>query len=204
MARQDPNQPSARTFLIRRIVVLAALLLVIGLLWAGVSAVVGWVGGLFGGAKPAATASVSQTPGVPGPCRSADISVLAVVGDGSKPQSVFASGTNPKLWFTITNTSSVACNFALGTDVQDYKITSGAETIWDNANCLGSTSPYTALLQPGVATPAPTITWERVHSSSTGCDQATKQGAATGGGASYHLVVTVNGVKSNDVQFILN
>lgn len=204
MARQQPNQPTARTFLIRRIVVLAILIVLVSLIWMGVASVVNWVGGLFGGSKPAASASVSHTPGVPGPCNPAQISVLAVVGDGAKPQSVFAAGTNPKMWFTITNTGTEACNFAVGTDVQNYKITSGPETIWNNANCLGATSPYTALLQPGVATPAPTITWERVRSSATGCDKASGQSAVTGGGASYHLQVTVNGVKSNDVQFILN
>lgn len=208
-----PQQPSKRTFLIRRLIVLA---IAAGLIWAiiaGISAVANWVGGLFGGAKPAATASAGANntgsatktgTATYTTCMPKGISLMAVVDDGSKPQSTFAAGTSPKFWFVITNTSQKPCYFNVGTSAQNYKVTSGSETIWTNTQCKSAVSNYRMLLQPGNATTSPVLTWDRVHSSSTGCDKASGQSAATGGGASYHLRVAVNGVSSNDVQFILN
>ncbi|MEN9715342.1 MAG: hypothetical protein RJA35_809 [Actinomycetota bacterium] len=208
-----PETPSKRTFLIRRLVALAV---VVGLIWAvvaGVTAVVGWVGGLFGGSKPAVTASAGTSAGNDSAnaasakyttCMPKGIDLMAVVGDGSKPQSSFAAATSPKFWFVVTNTSDKPCYYNVGTKAQVYKVTSGSETIWSNADCKAAVSNYRMLLQPGVSTTSPAITWDRVHSSATGCDRASGQGIATGGGASYHLQVTLNGVASNDVQFILN
>ena len=210
MARQ---QPTRRTYLIRNLVALA---IVVGLIWgivAGVTAVANWVGGLFGGAKPGVTASAgadaaNATTGNAATkfttCMPKGLDLMAMVGDGAKPQSVFAAGSNPKFWFVITNTSDKACYYNVGTAAQVYKVTSGAETIWTNADCKSAVSNYRMLLQPGVATTSPALTWGRVRSGAAGCDAAAGMGAVTGGGASYHLKVAVNGFTSNDVQFILN
>lgn len=211
MARQEPTKV---TYLIRNLVALA---IVAGLIWgivAGVMAVAGWVNGLFGGAKPGVVATAgsdsanASTKGSANTkyttCMPKGLDLMAMVGDGVKPVSVFAAASNPKFWFVITNTSDKACYYNVGTAAQVLKVTSGAETIWTNTDCKSAVSNYRMLLQPGVATTAPPITWGRVRSSSTGCDAASGQSTVTGGGASYHLQVTVNGFASNDVQFILN
>lgn len=208
-----PERPSQRTFLIRRLIVLALAAVLIWAIVAGVSAVAHWVGGLFGGAKPGVAASAGADSAVAKTttgalqyttCMPKGIDLLAVVGDGSKPQSTFAAASNPKFWFVITNTSQKPCYFNVGTAVQNYKVTSGSETIWTNTQCKSAVSNYRMLLQPGNATTSPALTWDRVHSSTTGCDRASGQSAVAGGGASYHLQVAVNGLSSNDVQFILN
>jgi hypothetical protein len=209
MSVPQNRQPSPRTFWIRRIVVLVILVGIVWGLTALVGGVVNAVGGWFGGAKPAAGASSSGQAGAAGSakyttCMPAGLSLQAVVGDGSSPTSGFAAGADPKLWFTLTNTSTKPCYFNVGTAAQVFKITSGSELIWTNADCKSATTNLRMLLQPGVANNANPISWQRVHSSSTGCDVASGQSKAVGGGASYHLQVVLNGVSSNDVQFILN
>jgi hypothetical protein len=209
-----PQQPSQRTFWIRRVIVLA---IVVGIIWALVAVVstaVGIVGGWFGASKAAASASAQANSASKAAtdangnayttCMPVGITVSAVVGDGSKPVSTFPSGSNPRFWFTVTNTGQKSCYFNVGTAAQTFQVTSGPEVIWTNTQCTTARTDYRMLLQPGVATNANPIVWERVHSSSTGCDTASGQSKATAGGASYHLQVTLNGVKSQDVQFILN
>jgi hypothetical protein len=108
--------------------------------------------------------------------------------------------------FTVTNTGTETCNFNAGSKVSFFTVTSGEEVIWDNKDCktrATSDIDFVVALQPGIPTPSSPSTWQRVRSSSTGCD-ATTEKAVTGAGASYHLVATVNGVKSESVQFILN
>lgn len=212
MATPRQQGPSNRTYLIRRIVVLVLLIAVVWGLIALVSGAVHAVGGWFGGSKPSASASAAgnaaptNADGTPKytTCMPAGLDVQAVVGDGTKPTSTFAAGANPQFWFTLTNTSSKACYFNVGTAAQVFKVTSGSELIWSNSDCKSATTNLRLLLQPGVANNANPISWERVHSSSTGCDAASGQSKVTGGGASYHLQLVLNGIASNDVQFILN
>jgi hypothetical protein len=203
--RFNPKPPSKAQFWARRIVALIVVGLVVWLVVVVISAVLGFFGGLFGGksSSPSSSqASTSAASGKPTTCLPAGIQVQTVIGDGSQPLSAFAAGVNPKHWFTITNTSSKDCYFNVGAIAQHVVITSGAETIWDSANCKDQGKNMRILLKAGVALNSSPATWPRVHSSATGCDAT--QAPATGGGASYHIQYTVNGVKGNDVQFILN
>jgi hypothetical protein len=206
--------PTPRTYLIRRLILLVV---VVGIIW-GIVALIGAAVGAIQGAnaKPSPSSSQSQSSNGAGAngvgtnsggqyttCLPDGLSLLAVVGDGAKPQSVFAAGNNPKLWFTLTNTSSKPCYFNVGTTAQQFTVTSGSEKIWSTTDCKAAKSNYRMLLQPGAANASTPITWARVRSSSTGCDAASGQSAAIGGGASYHLTVKLGPVTSNDVQFIL-
>jgi hypothetical protein len=220
MANQAPTQ---RAYLIRRLILLAV---VIGIIWgivALIGAAVGAIQGAFANPSPSSSqGQPSNGNGANGTgtnsggsgggsnssthyttCMPAGLSLLAVVGDGSKPQSSFAAGSNPKLWFTLTNTSGKPCYFNVGTAAQQFIVTSGSEKIWTTTDCKAAKSNYRMLLQPGAANASTPITWARVRSSSTGCDAASGQSAAIGGGASYHLTVKLGPVTSNDVQFIL-
>jgi hypothetical protein len=202
------NRPTSTTYRNRRIVALVVLAVVVTIVWNIVAGIVGFFSGIFNGgeAKPAATSSAPATPGVLADCAPGTVTVQANVGIDSTPQSVFAAKVKPSFWFTLTNTGSVACNFNAGTKVSFFTVTSGKEVIWDNKDCktrATSDADYILALEPAAPVAATPSTWERVYSSSTGCD-ATTEKAVAGGGASYHLVATVNGIKSADVQFILN
>ena len=202
------NRTSATTYRNRRLIALAVLAIVVAIVWNIVAGIVGFVSGIFnpGQAKPAATASAPATPGALADCAPGTVAVQANVGIDSTPQSVFAAKVKPSFWFTLTNTGSVACSFNAGSKVSFFTVTSGKEVIWDNKDCktrATSDTDYVLSLQPGTPLAANPSAWDRVYSSSTGCDSTTEK-AVAGGGASYHLVATVNGVKSPDVQFILN
>ena len=202
------NRPSNTTYRNRRIVALVVLVLVVVLVWNVVAGIIGFVSGIFnpGEAKPAATASAAATPGAIADCAPGTVLVQATVGIDTTPTSVFAAKIKPSFSFTLTNTGAVACNFNAGTKVSFFTVTSGKEVIWDNKDCkTRATSDVDAIitLQPNTPMASPPSTWDRVYSSSKGCDAATEK-AVAGGGASYHLVATVNGIKSPDVQFILN
>lgn len=195
-------------FMRRRIGALVVFALVVWLLIWAVSGIFGWVGHLFnpGGSSASTSQSASPSPEASGDvtaCAPGTVTVKAFIGDGKTAFSSFAPGVNPKLWFTLTNTGRVPCTFNAGLAVQFFTITSGAETIWTSKQCnrAGDTDQIIRL-EPSVSLGRDPFTWLRVRSSDTGC--GANQTQAIAGGASYHVKAEVNGVISNDVQFILN
>jgi hypothetical protein len=156
-----------------------------------------------GGAKP--TASGTHTPGHTtaasvAACNPADVTVVGVTDALS-----YASGVDPQLSLTITNTGKSACSFKDGSDQQDYVITSGTEKIWSSKDCQTGAVSATTTLQPNVAVKSTPFAWSRTRSNAAACT-ATNAPQVIAGGASYHLTVTVNGVtssKANSPQFIL-
>jgi len=207
MATPKHDPELEKKFRRRRITVLVIAALLIWGIWAGVSAVVSSVNAIFGG-KPqtgssAAANGTSGSSSTPTTCLANGIEVTVFIGDGKSPKSSFSASETPQLWFNIVNTSDKACYFNVGSKVQTYKITSGSETIWTSGDCDRSQDiNFRKLLAPGAVNSSPIGSWKKVRSSSTGCGAG--QQAVVAGGASYHLTVTVNGVTSNDVQFILN
>ncbi len=183
----------------RRALALAVLLLVVGLVWWGIFVMRADTGGKA--SDPKATQAQS------GPivaCTSGAVTVTAFIGNGSVSQTQFAKGMIPKLWFSLTNNSKRACTFEAGAIGQFYTITTGPDTVWQSKDCdrTGDVSAVVTL-QPHQTLTSPPSDWFRVKSSSTGCGEG--QSPVIAGGASYHLSVTVNNVKSaNDVQFVLN
>ena len=170
-----------------------------------ISIVNGIAGAIHNLTNPASAASPTTTALAAGlPCAPGTVQVIAGIGDANKTSaSSFAKGATPYLWLTLTNNGTVACTFDAGSKVSAFKITSGSETIWDSMNCDRSQDVNAVItLLPGQSQSSTPSTWMRVYSSSTGC--STGQKAVAGGGASYHLTATVNGVTSSDVQFILN
>lgn len=112
-------------------------------------------------------------------------------------------GVNPLLTFAIKSTDTKPCTFQAGSDVQEYKITSGDELIWTSKDCQSNEVAATTTLLPGVPQSPASIAWDRTRSSADTCASAREQVIA--GGASYHLSVTVGGITSADTkQFILN
>jgi hypothetical protein len=202
------NRVSPTTYRNRRIVALAVLAVVVVIIWNVVAGIVGFVSGVFhpASATPTPTATASATPGAVTACAPGSVVVQAVVGNGTAPQATFAAKEKPYLSYILTNMGSVDCTFNASVDVTFMKITSGSELIWNNGDCLSrktASTPITILLKPGVPNPSTPDYWERVYSSSTGCNAKTEK-PVIAGGASYKLTVTVNNVVSAPVQFILN
>jgi hypothetical protein len=159
---------------------------------------------------PSATSGSTSTPSTPaatgapanttsqGTCDKKNITVTAITD-----AAVYAANVNPMLSLSITNTGRTACTMSVGSDVQLYQITSGTELIWSSKDCQQSPVAMQQTLEPNVPVTTTPFAWQRTRSSTTTCSQTLPK--VTGLGASYHLSVTVNGVKStNSKQFILN
>jgi hypothetical protein len=195
MSTRSPQQ----IYRLRRTIAVAALLAIVGLVWWGI----GVMRGDTSAANKPAPSEVVPTGPIKA-CAPGAVVVQAFVGDGNADQTQFAAGVNPMIWFSLINNSKVPCTFEAGSIGQFYTITTGPDTVWQSSQC-DRTQDVSAVvtLQPKVAMSSPASAWYRVQSSSTGCGKGQK--AVVAGGASYHLTVTVNGVKSsNDVQFVLN
>jgi hypothetical protein len=159
-----------------------------------------------GSGKPASVIhSPSPTPsssaaagGALTTCKAADITVEAVTDKAS-----YAAGEQPMLSMTITNKGTKACTLSAGSDVQVYQITSGKDQIWSSKDCQTDPVTQVAQLEPGVATSSTPFAWDRTRSSTTTCTGT--RPAVAGGGASYHLSVSVGDITSAATkQFLLN
>ncbi len=193
-------------FLIRRLVALVIVVLLVVLVISGVSSLVNWVSGALAAPGSAASpvASASATPG--SNCDPANIKIEArVTNSAGSAQSSFDSGINPFFSFKATNLSAIDCVFDVGPALVFYTVTSGDQVIWESADCdRTKLVGYPVLIKAGESVTSSTenADWYRVFSSAKGC--GADQQPVIAGGASYHLVATVNGVKSDNVQFILN
>lgn len=186
-------QPTARTFLIRRIIVLGLLVAIIWGVVAGVGALFGAIGNFF---NPATTITAGA------PCAPGTVSVTAIVGDAAGEKLSFEGSERPQLWFRITNNGKVACKFNAGARVQFYKITSGEDAIWTSRDCpRAGLGDMEVLLKAGESKESGKNEWYRVRSSSSGCGD----GQIPVDAGAYKLYVEVNGVLSDNLeQFLLN
>ena len=155
--------------------------------------------------KPAAGTSESSTAKPTdepvqeegGACNPANVEIKAVT-DGTQ----YAGGAQPMISMSIVNNGSVACVMDVGTDMQLYEITSGAETYWKSTDCQAEKTPQTVVLEPGVAQSTTPIPWDRTRSDPATC--TAERTPVTAGGASYHLKVSLGEIKSDvSAQFLL-
>jgi hypothetical protein len=138
-------------------------------------------------------------PAVDGAACTEDQIIVEAVTDAE----VYASGEQPKLSVTITNTGSNTCALNVGTAAQVFTIASGKETYWSSTDCQVDAVDATVLIAPGTpVSSAQPIVWDRTRSTPETCGGA--RTAAPGGGASYHLSVSVSGFESGATkQFLL-
>jgi hypothetical protein len=125
-----------------------------------------------------------------------------VTVEASTDSTSYDAGVNPALSFTLKSLMTTPCTLAAGSDVQEYKITSGDELIWTSKDCQTDPVAATTMLMPGVPKAGPPITWDRTRSSTDTCN--TTRDPVIAEGASYHLTVVVGTLTStNDRQFLL-
>lgn len=161
-----------------------------------------------GDAKPVDAASTpSAPPTTPAPdpsatpaakpCKSSDILVEAVTDADS-----YAAGQNPQLSIRLTNHSAKDCTLNVGTSTQTFTITSGSDTWWRSTDCQTEPSDMVVLVAAGqtVSSAAP-LTWDRTRSSVDSCSGDRQR--APGGGATYHLDVSIGGIASLQLAQLL-
>lgn len=118
-------------------------------------------------------------------------------------KSTYSSGEQPQLSLRVTNEGAQPCSINLGSTQQEYRITSGSDSIWSSRDCQVEPVDAVRVLAAGESLETPAIAWDRTRSSTTTCD--TSRPAVVAGGASYHLRVYLGDLESESTkQFLLN
>ncbi|MGB3909006.1 MAG: hypothetical protein WBL06_00855 [Pseudolysinimonas sp.] len=150
---------------------------------------------------PAPSNSASSTPaaGEEGdPCNPAVIQLEPVTDAAT-----YASGVQPQISMSITNTGSVACTLDVGTAEQAYFIVSGSDPIWNSRDCQQNATSLEMELEPNEPLTTTPFAWDRTRSAADTCAAARPEVIA--GGATYRLSVTLGDIESaEDTPFILN
>ncbi|GAA2572245.1 hypothetical protein [Microbacterium binotii] len=217
------RRPSKAVYRRRRLVALIGLLVVVGLVWLFIaqpwnSAAAPAPAASTPVATPdASTPAATDAPATDAPtdeataagdaadagiptCTNKDVSVEALTN-----QSTYAADQNPQLSIRLKNTSGADCTINVGTTSQTFTITSGEDTWWRSTDCQSEPSDMVVTLAAGQeVTSATPITWDRTRSAVDTCQNANRP-KAPGGGASYHLAVSIGGIPSaQSAQFLLN
>ncbi|MBU1587566.1 MAG: hypothetical protein KKH51_06425 [Actinobacteria bacterium] len=199
--RNPVGPQSSRVYWRRRLVVLLGLLAVIIVI---VLIVVKPGSGSTGSStpKPGQTSSSAPKPGSTNSADAVACDPAKVTVEGGTDATSYDAGVNPVLTFTLKSLMTEPCTLAVGSDSQEFKVTSGDELIWSSKDCQTDAVAATTVLMPGVPKAGPTVTWDRTRSSADTCDSA--RDPVIAGGASYHLTVVVGTLTStNDRQFLL-
>jgi len=141
----------------------------------------------------------SQPPKIVG-CDAADVQVEA-----KTDADTYAAGQKPELSIVLKNISDVDCTMDVGSSTQKFTVTSGSDTWWTSTDCQTEPSSLIVTLKAGeeVASATPVI-WDRTRSSVDTCEEKNRP-RAPGGGASYHVSVSIGGFDSvAPKQFLMN
>lgn len=149
-----------------------------------------------GSTSPSPTTSGSPSPSPSG-------SVLAEACDASSvsvqpltDHTFYKTNQDPKLSIKLTNTSAQPCKINVGTATQSFVITSGTDTWWRSTDCQKNPSDMVVLLKAGqTVTSSTPVVWDRTRSTVNSCVSKTRP-VAPGGGATYHLTVSIGGFAS--------
>jgi hypothetical protein len=150
-------------------------------------------------ASPAPTTDVSEseTPAVVA-CEAKDIVVAAVTDADS-----YQAGVLPKISISLTNTGPTDCTMDVGSTTQAFTVMSGSDVWWRSTDCQENPSSMIATLSAGTTvTSKDPVAWDRTRSSVETCGQENRQ-RAPGGGASYHVEVSIGGFTSASSTQIL-
>lgn len=216
MARKPP---SAAVYRRRRLVVFSALILLIVALAVGIWLVVTqpWANAAQPAPSASPTASESPTPEATteapdesaspeptttetaaAPCRATDVTVEAVTDADT-----YQAGELPELSISLTNNGASACTIDVGSATQSFTVTSGDDEWWRSTDCQEDPSSMVVTLEAGQnATSETPVVWDRTRSDVSTCDQENRP-HAPGGGASYHVGVSIGGFNSADTTQIL-
>ncbi|MGH3692384.1 MAG: hypothetical protein ACRDT7_19830 [Microbacterium sp.] len=147
--------------------------------------------------SPSPEASTEQTPAIVA-CEAKDIEVTAVADAAT-----YAAGVLPKLSISLTNKGAKDCTIDVGSTTQVFTVSSGADVWWRSTDCQENPSSMIATLTAGTTvTSKDPVTWDRTRSSVETCAQENRQ-RAPGGGASYHVEVSIGGFTSLSTAQIL-
>ena len=206
---------SAAVYRRRRLALLLVVLLVLGLIGGGIWLAVAQPWNAAPGPTPTPSASTSEesqpspsaqesaspepeeTPTIAA-CTATDVQVSALTDAES-----YASGALPQLSIELTNTSKNDCTINVGSSTQKFIVASGDDVWWRSTDCQQEPSDMVVTLTAGQSvTSVQPVTWDRTRSSTDTCEQENRP-RAPGGGASYHVTVSIGGFESEQSRQIM-
>ncbi|REJ08760.1 hypothetical protein DY023_00265 [Microbacterium bovistercoris] len=131
-------------------------------------------------------------------CTAADVTVDAITD-----ASTYAAGKNPQLSIRLKNTGAKDCTINVGSTTQKFTVSSGSDVWWRSTDCQKDPSDMIVTLKAGQSVDsAQPVVWDRTRSSVKTCDDKNRP-KAPGGGASYHVSVSIGGFDSAQSEQIL-
>jgi hypothetical protein len=205
------RKPSTAVYRRRRLFVVAALLMVLAMVFGGFAAA-----GAFSrnseqasstgspsdaaaapGASPSATPSVAPTP-TPTPTPTCNQNLVTV--SASTDKAAYGAGENPLLTLKVTNGGTMPCEVNLGTSQMEFLVTSGADRIFSSRDCQATSEDLVKIIQPGASESA-NFPWARNRSVEDCQPIEAKPGA---GGAYYIFTAKLGSKASPRAVFQLN
>lgn len=200
------TRPSARVYRRRRLAVLIATLVLVGLVtWAGfgIASLLRPSAPAAGPAAPTASQSGAGSPqesADPSPGSSAETAGCIegeVVVTASTAQTTHGPADDPVLVMTIKNAGASECMVNVGTSQQDFSVMSGADRIFSTSDCVQDPTDTEIMIKPGASETA-RFTWTRVRSA-PGC----KFVAAKPRPGTYGFTAKLGNVSSETARFEL-
>ena len=208
---------SAAVYRRRRLVLVLLVLIIAGLIGAGVWLAIAqpWRAG-DPTPTPSATASSTPTPDAtetpdstdsPSPTPTAEAIAACTVRDVTvealTDATSYAAGSLPQLSIKLTNTSGADCTINVGSSTQQFIVSSGSDVWWRSTDCQQEPSDMIVTLTAGQSvTSVQPVVWDRTRSSTDTCEQENRP-RAPGGGASYHVTVSIGGFESEQSRQIM-
>lgn len=148
-------------------------------------------------ASPDASPDPSETPGIAA-CTAEDVTVTAVTDADTYPTEAL-----PQLSILLANTGARDCTLNVGSSTQTFTVSSGDDVWWRSTDCQSESSDMIVTLEAGSSVPsASPVVWDRTRSSTETCEEQNRP-RAPGGGASYHVAVSIGGFSSGAPKQIL-
>ncbi|MEV7826669.1 hypothetical protein [Microbacterium enclense] len=154
-------------------------------------------------ATPTSSAAPTTTPTPSVPSGPVECTAGSITVEALSDKAEYAQGENPQLSIRLTNSSSNPCTMNVGTSAQSFTVTSGTDVWWRSTDCQSEPSDMEVTLAAGqVVTSSSPLVWDRTRSSVSTCDG--ERPYAPGGGATYHLSVSIGGIPSaGTASFVL-
>lgn len=147
-------------------------------------------------AEPEPDEPAPNADGSPAACTAGFVKLEAVMDKDD-----YAQDELPQVSLKVTNTGERPCLLKAGTDVQEYRITSGSDLIWSSKHCQQDQQPAEVVLEPKKSVSTTPFEWSRERSDPNTCEG--ERAAAVGGGATYMLQVFVGELQSETNRFVL-
>ena len=197
------RKPSTAVYRRRRLFVVAALLMVLAMVFGGFAAA-----GAFRGnseqasstgsssdapaapaASPSATASAAPTPT---PTSTPTCNQNLVTVSASTDKAAYGAGENPLLTLKVTNNGTMPCEVNIGTSQMEFLVTSGADRIFSSRDCQAKSEDLVKIIQPGASESA-NFPWVRNRS----VEDCQTIEAKPGAGGAYYIFTAKLGSKAS-------